>query len=333
MDQIAQSLGYLGHDGPQRRDWRGAGGRCDFRVSLSRTSAAPSADQTAKTLAYLVPVGKGLILDLFDGEDWVPRKIAYDPDQSNQRDVVPTDLAVMTTTTVPYDLFVRWRGGRAETKLVAWASATARNGASIAAPWLHESGLGMHEGILCRADGSAGAAAAGRLDPYWRYVSTLYPSASGQCECSASKRFVWNMYNRVPRAMGVAGPGSDHNYTTATWRQFAADATMQLAYVCGLAHNRVLAEACVANYNSGGNTGAPTGIGVDSTSVNSAQLWEGATHQATAAFTGIAKYRGVPGIGYHYLAWLEYSDATGTTTWYGRTSAWNGCGIAGEVMV
>lgn len=313
MDQIAQSLGYLGHDGPQRRDWRGAGGRCDFRVSLSRTSAAPSADQTAKTLAYLVPVGKGLILDLFDGEDWVPRKIAYDPDQRSQRDVVPTDLAVMTTTTVPYDLFVRWRGGRAETKLVAWASATARNGASIAAPWLHESGLGMHEGILCRADGSAGAAAAGRLDPYWRYVATLYPSASGQCEDSIAKRLVSNALNREWRYMSVVDTTNTWTYNTAAWRQANASAANQVAFVLGLAGVAVAADV-LGMYYAGTGSFCQVGIGLDSTTVNSAQIVQG-EHSDGNTRGVFGKYDGCPSIGYHYLAWLEIVN--GTTTWVG----------------
>jgi hypothetical protein len=332
MNPITQGMSYSQHDAHERRLWRGAGGRSDFRVSLSRTSAAPSADQTAKTLAYLVPVGRGLILDLFDGEDWVPRKIQYDPDQTNTRAVLTADLSVMTTTTVPHDLFVRWRAGKPETKMVAWGSATARNGASISAPWLHESGLGMHDGVLVRSDGNAKAAAAGRIDPFWRHLATLYPSASGQCEDSVANRFVWNMYNRAPRPFGVSETNTSWTFSTAgTYRQVRASSANQVGFVCGVSGDSVWAFAHNICVNSSGGCSAEAGIGLDSTTVNSAR--GGAIYPTNVTIpAGSCLYTGVPSIGYHYLAWLEGagSDCSTTITWYGSSNL--PTGMAGEIL-
>ena len=195
----------------------------------------------------------------------------------------------------------------------AWSSDSARSAA----------------GALARRNGVRVLA----RDPSRVFLGTIRASGTNTIEDSAAKRFAWNMYNRVARSMNVVGPSANHTYTTATWRQFNADATLQLAYVCGLAQDRVLAETCVATNSSSGNVGGPAGIGVDATNANSAQLFGGASITSVAAFTGFAKYRGVPGLGYHYLAWLQYSDAIGTTTWYGTgVGSWTGIAINGEVL-
>jgi hypothetical protein len=41
-----------------------------------------------------------------------------------------------------------------------------------------------------------------------------------------------------------------------------------------------------------------------------------------------ASWEGLPGLGRHYLSWLEQSEATGVTTWVGGSAH----GILGRVM-
>jgi len=60
---------------------------------------------------------------------------------------------------------------------------------------------------------------------------------------------------------------------------------------------------------------AATGIGVDSTSANSAQMY-GSKVPASYTQTN-AQYRGYIAAGYHYIQRLEISEASGTTTWAG----------------
>jgi hypothetical protein len=66
------------------------------------------------------------------------------------------------------------------------------------------------------------------------------------------------------------------------------------------------------------NSAASVGVGIDSTSVNSAQL---VTELQASGTEGLAqaRYKSWPGIGYHYAAWLEYtrSASGGNATWYG----------------
>lgn len=70
-------------------------------------------------------------------------------------------------------------------------------------------------------------------------------------------------------------------------------------------------------------------IGVDSGTTNAAQLVAeigGSQNVSAASF-----YRGYPGIGWHYLAWIEYAR-TGTPTFRGDAgTATIKCGLMAEV--
>jgi hypothetical protein len=146
-----------------------------------------------------------------------------------------------------------------------------------------------------------------------RYLGTIRASGSNTCEDSAKNRFVWNHYNRRPRVL-FCTPGDDatHTYTTATWRGFNDDATVggtRFQIVLGLAEDPIVMTNWTVVFNSSADW-AFGGIGVDSSSANSAQLRGG------FGFQGMAQYSAVPAIGYHYYQMLEVSKAIGTTTWY-----------------
>lgn len=336
MSPITQGLGYNQHEGNERKLWRAGAGRCDFRISLHAGQAVSTSDQTAATIAYLVPVGTGNTIELFDGEDFVPRKIAYNYNQDERvyRGGVQTDLSVMTTTTVPYDLFIRWRGGKAESKLVAWATATTRAGSSAVTEYLDGSGLCLYEGRFVRADGGTGVVAGGRLDPYWLYVATLYPSASGQCEDSAAKRFVWNFYNPVDRILLRRESTASWTYTSATIRQANASTSNQVAIVTGVIGRPLrLTLAVVTSHDTAGNQ-ADVGIGEDSTTAYvDGQFAQRTTTSSSsdADITSSYLYR-TPGLGYHYYTWLEASSGAGTGTFYGLTGSMYRSGIGGSIL-
>jgi len=76
---------------------------------------------------------------------------------------------------------------------------------------------------------------------------------------------------------------------------------------------------------SGANTsGAVTcrvGVGIDSTTVGSDQLFMGRLQVANHITTAIwCEYNGRLSEGYHSMAWLEAASALGTTTWYANTT-------------
>ena len=99
------------------------------------------------------------------------------------------------------------------------------------------------------------------------------------------------------------------------YRQANGNAANKLELVRGLDEDSV---SCVVQGLAGGASGGghAVGIGIDSTTVNSAQLY--GSNLNTAVITQLqAYYEGNPGIGYHALNWLEHSASAGTTNWYG----------------
>ena len=167
------------------------------------------------------------------------------------------------------------------------------------------------------------------------YLGTIRGTALGQVDDSAAKRFVWNVQNRVLSLMKCAvETANSWTYTTATFRQANANAANQLAYVCGLSIDAVVARVLEEVSNSGVIRVA-NGIGVDSSTVNSASEF-GAVTEVTGTNVGVSEafYSGYPGIGYHEIRWLEYSSASGTTTWRGDdgTPTASQFGISGFCM-
>lgn len=198
----------------------------------------------------------------------------------------------------------------------AWTNATTRADA-----------LGRKDGrwtnngsITIRTNGANNTVAANKA----LYVGTIRMTANAQTEDSKAKRFLWNMYNRAPRQMRAATETTDTwDYATATWRQANANAANQLMFLRGLDEDIVTAEAFGICGNSQSDS-TLTGIGLDATNAIAADSYPGVNQGATAEqeYGMTAKYRGLPGIGYHYLAWLEYSEAGATSSsWKGDSGA------------
>lgn len=62
------------------------------------------------------------------------------------------------------------------------------------------------------------------------------------------------------------------------------------------------------------------GIGYDSTSATSGQVTGAAYVSSSAVGAAIARHA-VQALGFHYMQALEYSAASGTTTWYGSAGS------------
>jgi len=158
-----------------------------------------------------------------------------------------------------------------------------------------------------------------------RYVGTIRTTDSATTEDSAAKRFVWNYYNRVQRFLTRDYTG-DWTYDTATWRQTNADSANQLEFVVGDAG--VLAAVQDAGqmlaYSTANYASHYRAIGVDSTSAPSGHQSR-RNNMNNNLFADLrAEWVGHPGLGYHFLASLEYGDAGGgalnprTVTMFGR---------------
>ena len=170
------------------------------------------------------------------------------------------------------------------------------------------------------------------------YLGTIRASGTNVTEDSASKRFCWNMYNR--RLRHLFRTDSTTSWTqgsTNVWRQANANAANEVYYVAGLEETPTKARSILTVLSSANSLlEAATGVGVDSTTVNSAQ--QGANGASGISSGGqlylpcMAFYTGIPGIGYHRLVWIERGNAAAQHTYADGNLTGNPGGIAAEVM-
>lgn len=256
---------------------------CGGRLTLETGVPVSTTDQTAKTTIYWTPF-RGAMVALYSGSAWVLRAFSE------------TSLALGTLTSGKnYDVFAYDNAGTLALELsAAWTNDTTRADA-----------LALQDGVLCKS---------GTLTR--RYLGTFRTTSTTTTEDSLAKRFLYSYYHRARRKMKAVDTANTWVYTTATFRQANANAANQLAYVVGVNEDSVTATVKALADNTSTNIVGAVGVGVDSTSVNSADLYGGSNFSQVPTELH-AYYEGMPGIGYHFLAWLEYSVATGTTAWYG----------------
>ena len=271
----------------------------DFRLSLTSGLPVTTSDVTSATTLYAVP-RQGNRIALYDGAAW------------NMRTSAQFSLALGTlSNNTNYDVFCYDNASVPTLEFTAWTNDTTRATA-----------LAYQDGVLVKS-GTATR----------RYLGTFRTTSTTTTEDSFTKRRVWNYYQRAVRPLKVTESTASWNYTTATYRQANGSTANQVDAVIGVAEDVVEMSILSLAANSGGNVVGLPGVGIDSTSTNSADLIIGA-QLATGNANGTplsAKYAGIPAAGYHYYAWLEYSGAGGTTTWYSNNLGAK-AGLVGRVM-
>jgi len=275
----------------------------DFRLTLTSVTPVTTSDVTGATTIYCTPY-KGTKIGLYNGSAWA----VYNSAEFN--------LALGTLTSgLPYDVFCYANAGVPTLELLAWSSGTARATA-----------LAYQDGILCKT---------GALTR--RYLGTFYTTSTTATEDSLRRRLLFNYYNRVIRPMARQETNATWTYTTATVRQANAGATNQIEIMVGVSEDAVTAQLVQAVGSSGTTALFAGGLGLDVT--NSVNLGEGACGPSPFNTNQVvnfsSKYVGLPGLGYHFIAWLESSTAVNTTTWYGsftQAGATIKTGLSGTFM-
>jgi hypothetical protein len=266
----------------------------DFRLSL--VSATPVGDASAATTLYWTPT-TGNRITLFDAS-------------GNPMPLTSPELsiAVPATTSTVYDVFVFENSGVRALELLAWTNDTTRATALV-----------RTNGRLTKSGDST------RL-----YVGSFRTTTvSGQTEDSATKRFVSNYYNRVRRGLHRHEATNTWTYTTLVLRQANAAAANQVEVLVGVDALLEL-EVSVFVQNSTGGVIVTIGIGEDSTSTALSGV-TGGDLQATTNYAQVrVSLRKQVAIGRHFYAWLEESNATGTTSW-GAIFNTAGSGINGSI--
>jgi hypothetical protein len=108
-------------------------------------------------------------------------------------------------------------------------------------------------------------------------------------------------------------------YTTNTIREARGQTTNQVDYICCLNRHPVKAFVSCAVQESNASNVARVGIGVDSTTAFSGIIGIGDGFGSGYVGPVVGSYEGYPGLGYHYIAWLEAGGDT-ISTFYGTGS-------------
>ncbi len=296
------------------------------RLSLDRTLSVPSADQTNKAVIFVVPHASDTI-ECWSGEDWVPRPLPYDLGATQTAKTLALDISDCVTATT-HDVFVRNVSGQWEIKFQEWGSTTARYSGGIPnGPNFHPDGLGLFQGrLVAITPHPASSGKCGSIQPDWLYLGTFYTSAAGKVDDRSPKRFLWNLFNQVPRPFLVRESTASWTYSGTTIRQANASSANQVACVTGL--TQYVAVRVMMGF---GNTASDfeIGIGVDSTTTfhsNGLVQYGGGNMNLEASLRHAA-------LGYRTYKWNEHSPTgAAAATIYGDGGADRmQSGIDGEV--
>ena len=258
----------------------------NFRLTLTTATPVTTADVTAATIVYCTPYN-GNKISLWNGT-------AFQIYTSAEFSIALGTL----TSGKPYDVFCFQNAGVPTLELgTAWTNDTTR---AVA--------LAYQNGILVKSG-----------DATRRYLGTFYTTSTTTTEDSQANRYLWNYYNRVSRQMKRRETTASWTYTTATIRQANANAANQINFVIGVSEDAVNASLISSVNNNTAGIYVANGIGLDSITAASPDTIGTGINSSGAGYglEIMCAYDGFPGAGRHYLSWLEYSAATGITTWNG----------------
>lgn len=209
---------------------------------------------------------------------------------------VTANLASLAANT-NYDVFAYDDAGSLNLQLVAWTNTTNR-----------ASEITLIKGVWCWVS-----------NPGRRYLGTIRTSGAGQSEDSTSRRFVWNVQNRRLKKLSALEASASWG-GIAGWRAANAGITVgvqRVEAVFGMVENSFRATH-IGAFRATTITDNAVGIGINSTSVNSAELGGRQTSTGNYVEQSIAEYSGIPPIGYAYFQRLEFGGTT--TTWFGNNN-------------
>ena len=269
----------------------------DFRLSLTSGLPVTTSDVTAATTIYAVPY-RGNRIGLFDGTKWLNYSAA-------QFSIALNALS----NAKPYDVFCYLNAGTPTLEILAWTNDTTRATA-----------LAYQDGILVKSG-----------DATRRYLGTFYTTSATTTEDSDANRYLWNYYNRVSRTLKRLETTATWAYTVQTWRQANASSSNQVNFIVGVSEDEISATVSAMSANSAANVGVWLGIALDSVVAPDRQTYMTNVTAGLGSSIPPASNSYLPAAGRHFVAWLELSGPTGTTTWYAG-SGYNKSGILGRMM-
>jgi hypothetical protein len=299
------------------------------RLTLTTAVPVTTADVTGATTVHYSPYKHNVVL-VYDGSGWIPKTFS----ELSQATTDDTKSPAAVAASKNYDVFV-WNdsGTMRATRGPTWDSGAVAGSDTARGTGAGSTELELFEGrYVNKNDITNGPVARRGL-----YVGTIRSDASSQINDSMALRHVWNCHNRVLRPMRVLEATNSWAYATNTIRQANGSTANRLDMVIGLSEDRVEAhvQGTMTNTSAGQDQSGAL-IGVDSTTamtsgvINGFQVVSGASDFVVCA----ASWRGFPGIGRHFIAWLERGSGAGTNTFYGDNGVpqYSQGGIHGEML-
>lgn len=258
----------------------------DFRLTLTSGSpVGPTSDVTAATTLYCCPY-KGSFISLFDGTNWA----IYSSAQFS--------IAVPAVANQMYDVFCYANAGVPTLELAAWTNDTTRATALV-----YQNGVLVKSGATTR-----------------RYIGSFRTtSVAGQTEDSQTKRYVWNMNNRVGRKLFYLSPANIYTVpANSTWQYVGGASFSGAKVVVGLSEDPVCLFSSIYCDSSGANQafGALTlcvdtgGFGPVASvpDMVCSQFYAAASNNPKSM---IASMDTILAPGYHEIEWMEKALSSG----------------------
>jgi hypothetical protein len=142
---------------------------------------------------------------------------------------------------------------------------------------------------------------------------TTAPGGGAACIC------LFNAFNQTLAAVSVGDSTVAWTYSTTPFRQANGSAGNEITVVQGAAGSPVDVTVTGAASNTGSSVALGAGIGIDTTTVSAAQIFDPIQTPGPNLILPVhAHLRSNLSLGLHNLAWLEESQTSGTTTWFGQ---------------
>lgn len=268
----------------------------DGRLTLTTGTPVTTSDVTGATNVYFTPY-KGNRISLYDGAAW--QTITF----------TEKTLALGTLTNdLPYDVFGYLSAGELVLESLAWTSKTARATNVI----LTQSGA---EGVYVKSGDAT------RL-----YLGTFHTTSTTTTEDSGTnvptggsarpaRRLLWNMYNQVPKQIKVYEDTNSWTYNTTSFRPLNNSTNNAVNVIVGISGNGINLNGIIYASHTGW-AAMSAGVGINSTTTNSAIGNYSDNHQAGGVANITASVAHTPADGYTYYQMLEWGNGA-TTTFYG----------------
>lgn len=293
------------------------------RLTLTTATPVMTASATAQTTVYYTPY-KGAYVPIWNGVRTIMTKFA----ELSQATTDNTKSPAAVANSSNYDLFVWNDSGTLRcTRGPAWTSDTGR-GTGAGTTQITRNADGYHTNTVAITNGPGAGLGT--------YVGTVRSNGSAQIDYiiggaggaggESTTLGVWNAYNRVQTTLVNYDNTNTWNYTLLTWQlknTGASSTANRITLVVGLSEDCLTALNVVCSTNSSANIQRAASIGLNSVTAYSIFATVSLFQQSIAAgpVTHVAHFMAQAPLGFNYLAPIEISTASGTTTWYGDNNA------------